>query len=52
MATISSATAASATTTNTNASSITETAMGKEDFLALLVAQLQNQDPVESFRSH
>ena len=45
MATVSSATAAAAGST-TSTSSITEKAMGKEDFLALLVAQLQNQDPL------
>jgi flagellar basal-body rod modification protein FlgD len=45
MSTVSSATAA-ATTAPTNSSAISQAAMGKEDFLALLVAQLQNQDPL------
>jgi flagellar basal-body rod modification protein FlgD len=45
MSTVSSATAA-ASAAATNTASISETAMGKEDFLTLLVAQLQNQDPL------
>ncbi len=45
MSAISPATAAT-TTSSSNSSSISEAAMGKEDFLALLVAQLQNQDPL------